>query len=409
MKGKGPMIPVFASRAAAALLAAGMAFGAVPALAQSNTAAVSLGAPKSAAAASFVLAPDAPATPLELAPVDASRIDAIKQANTVSVLKRLQIGVDRPVSAANASSDALSWEPVAGGAMAARWRVTSPGARALRIEVTAAGHPGGVELRFAGSGAPDLVYGPFTALDLAKGRGFWSPVLEGETAVVEVRVADAALAQRLSLRIARVSHLFASPADPDVEKAAKSGSGACEVDIACRSGSDAALAQAGRSVARMTFSESASSGNQFLCTGTLLNPVAATPIAYFYSANHCISTQESADTLTTHWFYDAASCGSSTVSSQYVQLAGGATLLYANHDSDGLLLRLNRTPPAGAVYSGWNAATLSTGTPVTAIHHPKGDVKKVSLGTVGGFGSATGLGPAGSFVIANWNSLATGV
>jgi hypothetical protein len=403
------MIPVFVSRAAGVLLAAGLVLGAVPALAQSNTAAISLGAPKSAAAARFVLASDAPATPLELAPVDASRIEAIKQANTASVLKKLQIGVDRPVSGANASSDALAWEAAADGAMAARWRVTSPEARALRVAIEASVLPEGVELRFAGSGAPDLVYGPFTAADLAKGRGYWSPVLEGESAIVEVRAADAALASRLSLRIARVSHLFASPADPDVEKAAKALSGACEVDIACRSGSDAALAQAGRSVARMTFSESASSGSQFLCTGTLLNPNASSPTAYFYSANHCISTQDSADTLTTHWFYDAASCGSTTVSSQYVQLAGGATLLYANHDSDGLLLRLNGTPPAGAVYAGWNAATLSAGTPVTAIHHPKGDVKKVSLGTVGGFGSATGLGPAGSFVIANWNSLATGV
>ncbi|HSN19219.1 MAG TPA: BACON domain-containing carbohydrate-binding protein [Usitatibacter sp.] len=397
----------FITRAAALLVAAlGLVLGSTPALPQSNSSRISLGAPKAAAEARF-LAPDAPAVALRLTPIDPARIEAVKRANTVSVLKRLQIGVGRRLEGMHeASGRALSWVTAPGGGMAARWEVTSPGARALRVELSSI--PEGVELRFAGIGAPAVVYGPFTAADFAdEGRGYWSPVLEGETAIVEVHVADPAFAPSLGLSIARVSHLFVSPSDPKAESLAKDASGACEVDLICLSASDAALAQAGRAVARMVFT--VEDGNQALCTGTLLNPNTSAKTPYFYSANHCISTQASADTLTTHWFYDAASCGSTVVSSQYVQLPGGATLLFANQASDGLLLRLKSTPPAGAVYSGWNANTISTGTALTAIHHPAGDVKKVSLGTMGGYGPANGLGPTGSFIISRWNSTATGV
>jgi hypothetical protein len=91
-----------------------------------------------------------------------------------------------------------------------------------------------------------------------------------------------------------------------------------------------------------------------------------------------------------------------------VQLPGGAQLLYADSNSDAMLMLLNNSPPTGAFFSGWEATTLATGTAVTAVHHPAGDLKKVSLGTMGGFGDSNG-GSTPTFIISNWNSLATGV
>ncbi len=95
----------------------------------------------------------------------------------------------------------------------------------------------------------------------------------------------------------------------------------------------------------MTFSDGAGGGTS-LCTGTLLNTASGPVAPYFYTAAHCISTQASAGTLTTHWFYDRTACGSGGTSASYVQVAGGATLLYANASSDASLLRLNQNPPA---------------------------------------------------------------
>jgi hypothetical protein len=71
-------------------------------------------------------------------------------------------------------------------------------------------------------------------------------------------------------------------------------------------------------------------------------------------------------------------------------------------------MRLNGTPPAGAVFAGWTASTLANGTAITAVHHPAGDWKKVSLGSMGGF-SAYGGGTGTTHIIALWNSTATGV
>jgi hypothetical protein len=116
-----------------------------------------------------------------------------------------------------------------------------------------------------------------------------------------------------------------------------------------------------------------------VCTGTLLNdgPVSHTP--YFWSAAHCINTQSVANTLTTHWFYEATRCDGSAVSANYRQLFGGAQILHVNQSHDTLLLRLNNAAPSGAAYAGWSASFFSTGD-VYAIHHPDGDVKKISWG-----------------------------
>jgi hypothetical protein len=395
--------PRFA-RAAAIALAAALLCAAPVAFPQWSGSRTQPETGKAQALAEFV-APSATATVLRLAPVDGTRIDAVKRENLRAWKKRLQVGIGRRVDDGAASSAALRWSPVAGG-IAARWQVASPGARALRIALTATGAADRVQLRFAGSGAPERIYGPYGVQELAGGDGLaWGPVLEGDTATIELFVPAGGSAADAPLSIARVSHLFADPVDRDVESQAKA-SALCEVDIACRSSSDPALAQAGKAVARMVFSDGAGGGS-FLCSGTLLNARSGSPAPYFYSANHCIGTQAFADTLVTFWFYDATSCGSGTVNPGYVQLAGGATLLFANASSDALLLRLNRTPPAGAVYAGWNAASLTIGAALTAIHHPMGDVKKVSLATMGGFGTTTLA--TGSFIVANWNSIATGV
>ena len=376
------------------LAAAGSAF------AQSNSATMEPFTAKALTAERLRLAPGAPAARIVLAPLDPARVAAAKQENVRTLAKRLKVGIGRAIPATKAAGGALTWIAVPGGT-AAQWQVVSPGARALRVALTGSSATAGVQVRFAGNGAA-TVYGPFGTSDLAKAYGLWSPVLAGDAATVEVFVPDAAA--RPALALARVSHLFVDPADPKAETEAKAASGSCEVDLACRAASDAALAAAGKAVARMTFADG---GDQFLCTGTLLNPRGGQLLPYFYSAHHCLSTQESADTLTTQWFYEAASCGSSAVNPNYTQVSGGATVLYGSAPSDVQLLRLNNSPPPGAVYAAWDAATLAGGTALTAIHHPEGDVKKVSLATMGGF--VVPQDEDGSFIQANWNSLATGV
>ena len=391
---------------AAVLFAAGILGIAASALAQFNLPAEPPYSPKAATQESLRLPLGvARVTSLRLEAPEAKAIEAIKQDNTRSLNKRLQIAVGRSTETiAAARSDALQWNPVTGG-MAAQWEVTSVNAAALRVGLVAERVPPGMEIRFAGGREAATVYGPFSARDVAAGGSvYWSPVLEGDTATIEVFVPEGESPSDVALAITQISHLIASPADANVESRVKAA-GFCEVDLICRSATDAALASTGKSVAKMTYTDN--TGSTFLCTGTLLNPTGGSFIPYFYSATHCISTQSVASTLTTHWFYDRTGCGTGGTSPSYVQLPGGATLLYTSAFYDALLLRLNNTPPAGAVFAGWDASTISSGTALTAIHHPVGDLKKVSLGTVGGFGSPdSGLA---DLMISNWNAIATGV
>src|SRR5207244_3602814 len=54
--------------------------------------------------------------------------------------------------------------------------------------------------------------------------------------------------------------------------------------------------------------------------------------------------------------------------------------------SDVSLLKLNQRPPDNAVYAGWNAETVLPMTSVIGIHHPAGDLKKISRGRTYGYG-----------------------
>ncbi|HET7402392.1 MAG TPA: trypsin-like peptidase domain-containing protein, partial [Usitatibacter sp.] len=348
----------------------------------------------------------APATVVALPAPETAAIDKLKRDNAATLTKRLQIGIDRPVNAPNAQSAALTWTPVEGGWIA-HWNVSSEGAAALRVAIVAPATVPSLELRFTGSADGDTVYGPFTQRDLlAAGTRFWSPVLEGGSATVEVFVAGRDSPQALTLAIETVAHLVASPGAANLDALLKAAQ-ACEVNLICLSAGDAALASAGKAVARMTFD---SGGSTFLCTGTLLNSGANSFIPYFYTASHCVSTDAEAASLTTLWFFDSTTCTGNTPNPNQQQLGGGATLLYTDAELDATLLRLNQSPPSGVVFAGWDAATIPVGTALKAIHHPAGDVKKVSLGTMGGYSLPVNVLPTTTpFIQSNWNSLATGV
>ena len=215
---------------------------------------------------------------------------------------------------------------------------------------------------------------------------FWTPSTDGEKQFIEVYLPRGVPRSGSRLQAPQLSHLLANSLD-DFKIIPKIGeSETCNVDTACRVGElGAKYISAKNAVAHMNFIVD---GEGYICTGTLLaDNVPATQIPYFYSANHCIDNQTVASTLNTFWKYEATGCGTGVVANN-VQLAGGATYLYSDPDTgtntingtDGLLLRLNNTPPAGAEFAGWDSAPLASSSNIIGIHHPAGDVKKVSSG-----------------------------
>jgi lysyl endopeptidase len=301
----------------------------------------------------------------------------------------LAIGFGRDVASAarRVRLSDLAWVAAPDGGRSARFDVASPGAAALRVALALPEGAAGLSVRFASMGAGAAVSGDVSgaaiAEDTRRAGQFWSPVLAGDTAAVELHVAAGAAIPDAVLAVPRVSHQVIDGADL-LAPHAKSGigsAGSCNIDLACLASPNAPAQALAKSVARLTFV--GDNGRAYLCTGTLLSDSVQSQTPYLLTANHCIDSASVARTLNTYWFFDAVAC-KSTATPAYVQLTGGAVLLGRSQDRDWSIVRLRETPPAGARFAAWRADALAKGAAIATIHHPEGDLKKWSFGAVSG-------------------------
>ena len=363
----------------------------------------SLTAKQATAPAQLHLAPS-DALQVRLSPVADSELQRLRNANAHAE-KRLRVGIVRSADATSVLPRGrdVPWREVPGG-YAAQVAVTSPEAGAMRLALDLAGVAPQVEVVVQGSADSRLV-GPTRVGDIGdRGVPWWTPVTDGDTQTVELFAPRGTDRAALALRVVGASHLFTTIASRFEKRTQEIGdAGSCNVDIKCSSlQSSQPFLDARNAVAQMVFTEGGFVG---LCTGTMLNDTdPSTQIPYFYSANHCFENenlpfktaaqmQAVANTLNTLWFFEAVSCGSLTVP-PFVQLANGAAFLYNNPGADVLFLRLNDAAPAGSFFAGWDSNAISVGASIVVIHHPSGDLKKVSQGTVRDFSSPPVLGGA---------------
>ena len=99
---------------------------------------------------------------MKLAPVTEAEVEKVRNENARGKnarvqIRRVAIGVERPLETEAASrTGTLQWTLVEGG-RASRLSVTSPEAPAVRVAVDLAGVPTDIEMVFFGSGSPDDV------------------------------------------------------------------------------------------------------------------------------------------------------------------------------------------------------------------------------------------------------------
>jgi hypothetical protein len=366
--------------------------------------------PRDAASRTILLSPP---TAAEYATLRSTVAGANQHAKP-SKSRGLAVGFPRGVPAPdNAMPLAdLPWQTLPDGARTARIELTSPGAVAIRIQVGIDNLSDGLMLRFKGSasGAPIFAY---PAAAIVRAGAFWTPVLEGASATIELELAAGSKPSDAVLALPMISHLGAPGTSLKTLSSYIGQSEACEVDVACIAPAlQQQMASATNSVARMIATVS---GVTYLCSGTLLNDSRGSFTPYFLSANHCLTgvndttgsgsvAASAATTVNTYWFFQALTCGSQAVPG-YTLIADGATLLARGVDYDWSLVRLNGSPPSGATFAAWNATgPLTAGVSVAAIHHPEGDLKKITQGNTFGYS----FYPDGSsFIQAQWTSGAT--
>ena len=308
------------------------------------------------------------------------------------------VGQARDVQATKSAAAMQSlwqWKNTAVGGKVAAISFNAEGAYGLRLGVLVKQLPGSATVRVYTQSASDKVFqiSGQAILQLIErnqaagdqsdaARTWWTPDTGEGEATLEVELPPGVAASALDIAVPQLSHIFENLSLPtaqeyqeQVEAAKINESDPCNLDANCYSEN----AQERNAVARMLFTKD---GGSYLCTGTLMNDTQNSFKPYFLTANHCISTQTVASSLETRWFYRSPSCNSGTLQSSTVRKTGGAQLLYASGTTDTAVMLLNDTPPGGALFAGWSANTVAAGTSVVGLHHPSGDLLKISFGAV---------------------------
>lgn len=118
-----------------------------------------------------------------------------------------------------------------------------------------------------------------------------------------------------------------------------------------------------------------------ICSGSLINNLCNENIPYFLTANHCLDSDALDDGINSWQFifqFWSYSCNPSQDPHTMVMF-NGSTVRARNAPSDFALVELHQRPTSLSplVFSGWNRSSVPA-TSATGIHHPSGDVMKIS-------------------------------
>jgi lysyl endopeptidase len=275
-----------------------------------------------------------PAANVALAPVE--KDEAASASPSVDAAQPRQIGYPRVVAelqTAAAMGRELQWARVPEGGLVAAVSVTSPGAAALRVGVRVGEIPASAMLRFyaPSESAAHEVTAEALLGALARNRRagetgsdartYWSPLIAGDTVVIEVELPAGNDPSHLALTAPIVSHLVVAP--------------------------DALGKDDERASIVYTID-----GSTYACPGSMLaasvlrarlgDPGGTAPGAYFVTQSRCVSSQAAASTAQAFWPRAPGGAEASGV---------GAELLYASGETDTAFLALDAPPPNAALHA----------------------------------------------------------
>ncbi|MCE1189553.1 MAG: T9SS type A sorting domain-containing protein [Ignavibacteria bacterium] len=284
------------------------------------------------------------------------------------------------------------WENLPDGGKLWRLHIVCPGAITTNLLFSEYLVPSGAKL-YLYNDAKTEVLGAFTSRNNKEDGKFATSLLRGEAVTLEYYV-PANSASDGVIALSDIVHGYR-----DVFKLRRFGedfgtSGTCNININCPQG--APWQNEKRAVALII-----ADGSR-LCTGAMINNVRQDLTPYFLTANHCISGETPA-TWVFVFKYESPDCSITDGPLNY-SLSGSA-IKANNASSDFALLKLNEAPPDSykVHFMGWNANEVAASTGA-GIHHPDGDIKKISFVSVP-FESDTYSGtPANSHWRTRWSA-----
>lgn len=251
-----------------------------------------------------------------------------------------------------------------------KFTLKSKGAKTLSINFSNFALPKGTEM-YVYSKDAEMITGVITDAENNEAKVWGSSIYKGDEINIEVKL-PVEEKEKLSLQITNVAYGYKNIF---IEKVAGFGlSGACNINVLCPEGNNWVAER--NSVVYI-----ARSNGDALCSGAMLMNTCATNIPYVLTANHCFTGDGNVAGWRVHFQAWSPTCPNPGTNSDGI-LFNGSTLRANWAPSDFCLVQLNQTPAAnsGIHYAGWSRETTAA-TSGVSIHHPSGDVMKISTYT----------------------------
>lgn len=209
-----------------------------------------------------------------------------------------------------------------------------------------------------------IMLGPYTSLHHTPSQTLATGIVLDSTVVIELKEPRQG-GGKSRVVLSRITYGYRSL----LKSYGLGNSGACNVNVVCPEGND--WRDEIRSVAMIV------EGGFAGCTGALINNTCQDGTPYFLTANHCLSGDEANWAFLFNW--ESPSC-SLNIDGALNNTVSGAYVRASSSNSDFALLEMFSSPLEvyDPFYAGWNR-TGDIPLNETTIHHPAGDVKKISF------------------------------
>lgn len=294
--------------------------------------------------------------------------------------KSYRVGVEVPVAFTPDNSG--QWDDLPGGGRI--WRVTliCNGAQAIGLNYNEIRLPQGADI-FVYTPDHNNVIGALTSTEIPQNQKFATRPLSGDAIVLEYFEPEHVTEQAV-IDISGLVYMYRGfePLNPANVKS----TGACEVNVNCEEGQNWQKQKQG--VVKILTKVGA---KYYYCTGSILNNTAQDFKALLLTAAHCSKDNVggvSSDSDYTQWvfYFNYEYTGCTPSATPQLTVVGSKKLAISEKPSDVgsdfLLLKFlkNIPPQYNPYYCGWDAGSGNSSAGV-CIHHPEGDVKKISTYT----------------------------
>jgi lysyl endopeptidase len=257
-------------------------------------------------------------------------------------------------------------EKAGNGFTISRIRLKAEGAKSIQLVFSPFKVPSGLKV-FVYDPSGQYILGAFTEKNNHQWNSLAIEPISGEELIVEIQLPPFCSFEP-QIEISELWYDFIG-----IQNILKDGyfghSDDCNFDIKCSPGDNWQIEK--HSVCRIIAGGS-------LCTGTLVNNTRKDAKAYFLTANHCINSESVANNMLAFFNYESSTCNGTD--GFINQTISGSSLKATTANLDFCLLELSTIPPPpyNSYYSGWSLNDTPA-SETAVIHHPMGDVKKISI------------------------------